>query len=306
MLKKVAKIWLDGKLIPWDAANVHVLTHTLHYGLAVFEGIRFYEGSDGRTAVFRLKEHIERLFDSAHILTMKIPFTPELLIKACKETVRSNGLKKGYIRPIAFIGDGEMGIYVTDNPIRVAIPAWEWGAYLGEEGIKNGIRAKISSYTRHHVNAMFNKAKASGNYINSFMAKQEAIKGGYEEAVLLDTEGYVAECSGQNIFIVKSGRVKTTPSGSSILEGITAKTAITLCEDNGIQVVHEKFARDELYLADEVFITGTAAEITPIREVDDRKVGTGKPGPVTQQVQELFFSVVRGKNAKYKDWLEAV
>lgn len=306
MLKKVSKIWLDGKMVPWDEANVHVLTHTLHYGVGAFEGIRFYEGTNGKSAVFRLKEHIERLFDSSHILTITIPFTPEQLMQACKETVRANGLKKGYIRPIVFIGDGEMGIYVTGNPIRVAIPAWEWGAYLGEEGIKNGIRAKISSYTRHHVNAMFNKAKASGNYINSFMAKQEAIKGGYEESILLDTEGYVSECSGQNIFIVKGNVVKTTPAGSSILEGITAKSVMTLCEDHGIKVVHEKFARDELYLSDEVFITGTAAEVTPVREIDDRKVGAGKPGPVTRKLQEIFFSVVRGENPKYKGWLDPV
>lgn len=306
MVKKVSKIWLDGKLIPWEEANVHILTHTLHYGLAVFEGIRFYEGADGRTYVFRLKEHIHRLFDSAHIATLQIPFTEQQLVEACKETVRVNGLKKGYLRPIAFIGDGDMGIYVTNNPIRVGVIAWEWGKYLGEEGVKNGIRAKISTYTRHHVNAMMNKAKITANYANSFWAKQEAIQDGYEEAILLDTEGYVAEGTGENIFIVKNGRVKTPPSGASLLWGITAQSVCTLLKDNGVEVEFAKFARDELYLADEVFVTGTAAEVTPIREVDRRKIGTGGPGPITRQMQELFLSVVRGENPKYKGWLDPV
>lgn len=306
MVKKVAKIWMDGKLIGWDEANVHVLTHTLHYGLGVFEGIRFYETSDGKTAVFRLKDHIQRLFDSAHVLTLQIPFSVDEIIRACKETVKVNGLKKGYLRPIAFIGDGEMGLYATQNPIRVAIIAWEWGTYLGEEGLKNGIRAKVSSFTRHHVNSTMNKAKACGNYINSILAKREALKAGYEEAILLDAEGYVAEASGENIFIVKHGRVKTTPIGSSILGGITRDSVITLLEASGVKVLQERFTRDEVYLADEVFLTGTAAEITPIRELDDRRIGVGKPGPVTRQAQETFFSIVRGENPKYRDWLEAV
>jgi len=306
VVKKVAKIWMDGKLIGWDEANVHVLTHTLHYGLGVFEGIRFYETSDGKTAVFRLKDHIQRLFDSAHVLTLQIPFSVDEIIRACKETVKVNGLKKGYLRPIAFIGDGEMGLYATQNPIRVAIIAWEWGTYLGEEGLKNGIRAKVSSFTRHHVNSTMNKAKACGNYINSILAKREALKAGYEEAILLDAEGYVAEASGENIFIVKHGRVKTTPIGSSILGGITRDSVITLLEASGVKVLQERFTRDEVYLADEVFLTGTAAEITPIRELDDRRIGVGKPGPVTRQAQETFFSIVRGENPKYRDWLEAV
>ena len=306
MVKKVAKIWMDGKLIGWDEANVHVLTHTLHYGLGVFEGIRFYETSDGKTAVFRLKDHIQRLFDSAHVLTLQIPFSVDEIIRACKETVKVNGLKKGYLRPIAFIGDGEMGLYATQNPIRVAIIAWEWGTYLGEEGLKNGIRAKVSSFTRHHVNSTMNKAKACGNYLNSILAKREALKAGYEEAILLDAEGYVAEASGENIFIVKHGRVKTTPIGSSILGGITRDSVITLLEASGVKVLQERFTRDEVYLADEVFLTGTAAEITPIRELDDRRIGVGKPGPVTRQAQETFFSIVRGENPKYRDWLEAV
>src|SRR3989338_8531592 len=234
------KIWMDGKIIGWDEANVHVLTHTLHYGLGVFEGIRFYETSDGKTAVFRLKDHIQRLFDSAHVLTLQIPFSVDEIIRACKETVKVNGLKKGYLRPIAFIGDGEMGLYATQNPIRVAIIAWEWGTYLGEEGLKNGIRAKVSSFTRHHVNSTMNKAKACGNYLNSILAKREALKAGYEEAILLDAEGYVAEASGENIFIVKHGRVKTTPIGSSILGGITRDSVITLLEASGVKVLQER------------------------------------------------------------------
>lgn len=306
MIKKVAKIWLDGKLIPWDDANVPILTHTLHYGLGVFEGVRFYETGDGKTAVFRLREHLQRLHDSARILTMEIPYSTDQLREACKETIRVNKLTKGYLRPISFIGDGEMGLYAMNNPIRTAIIAWEWGTYLGEEGLKNGIRAKVSSFTRHHVNSTLNKAKACGNYINSILAKREALKAGYEEAILLDAEGYVAEASGENIFIVKNGRVKTPPTGASILGGITRDAVCTLLEDNGTKVAYEKFARDEVYLADEVFLTGTAAEITPIREVDDRKIGSGKPGPVTRRIQELFFSVVRGDNSKYRDWLEPV
>ena len=306
MVNKVAKIWLDGKLVPWEEANVHVLTHTLHYGLGVFEGIRFYEDSNGKTSIFRLKEHIERLFDSAHIMTMTIPFKPEEIVAACKETIRVNGLRRGYIRPIVFVGDGEMGLYATKNSIRVAVIVWEWGTYLGEEGMKNGIRAKISSFTRPHVNSTLNKAKACGNYINSILAKREAIKAGYEEAILLDTEGYVTEASGENIFIVKKGQVKTAPTGASILAGITRDAVCTLLKDSGSEIAYQKFARDELYLADEVFLTGTAAEITPVREIDDRTIGNGKPGPTTRKIQELFFSTVRGENQKYKVWLEPV
>ncbi|MBI2082320.1 MAG: branched-chain amino acid transaminase [Deltaproteobacteria bacterium] len=306
MLKKAAKIWMDGKLVPWDQANVHVLTHTLHYGLGVFEGIRFYEGANGKSAVFRLKEHIQRLFDSAHIFNMKIPFGKDEIIEACKETIRINSLKKGYIRPIVFLGDGEMGLYATSNPVRVAVAAWEWGTYLGDEGIKNGIRAKVSSFSRPPVNTTMNKAKACGNYINSILAKREAILAGYEEAILLDVDGFVAEASGENVFLVKNGSAKTTPLGSSILQGITRDSVITLLRDNGISISEERFSRDELYLADEVFLTGTAAEITPIREIDNRTIGAGKPGSVTRQVQELFFSVVRGENSKYRAWLDPV
>ncbi|MBI4373657.1 MAG: branched-chain amino acid transaminase [Deltaproteobacteria bacterium] len=306
MLKKASKIWQDGKLVPWDQANVHVLTHTLHYGLGVFEGIRFYEGINGKSAVFRLKGHIQRLFDSAHIFNMKIPFGKEEIVEACKETIRINNLKKGYIRPIVFLGDGEMGLYATSNPVRVSIATWEWGSYLGDEGIKNGIRAKISSFIKPPVNAAMNKAKACGNYINSILAKREAIQAGYEEAILLDIDGFVAEASGENIFMVKNGLAKTTPLGSPILQGITRDSIITLLGDSGISISEERFSRDELYLADEVFLTGTAAEITPIREVDNRVIGSGKPGAVTRQAQELFFSAVRGENSKYHSWLDGV
>lgn len=304
-MNKTEKIWLDGKMVAWKDANVHVLTHALHYGMGVFEGIRAYEGTRG-TAIFRLREHIERLFDSAHILMMKIPFSQDEMIEACREILRINKLKHGYIRPIAFIGDGEMGLYAVDNPIRVAIAAWPWGTYLGDEGVKKGIRTKISSFARHHVSATLNKAKASANYVNSILAKREALKGGYQEAILLDTDGYVAEATGENIFIVKKGVVKTTPTGASILDGITRNSVITLCKDQDIEIIEQKFTRDELYLADEIFLTGTAAEITPVHEVDDRTIGSGKPGPVTQKIQEIFFSIVKGENKKYQCWLDLI
>ena len=306
MPPKADKIWLDGECVPWDKAQVHVLTHTLHYGMGVFEGIRCYECHDGRSAIFRLKDHIQRLYNSAHILKMKIPFTKEELTKACKEVVRVNKLAHAYIRPIAFIGHGEMGLHAFANPIRVAVAAWSWGTYLGDEGVAKGIRAKISSFSRHHVNATMNKAKACATYLNSILAKREALDGGYDEAIFLDTEGYVAEATGENIFMVREGRVKTTPNGASILEGITARSVLKILEDAKISVSQERFTRDELYLADEVFLTGTAAEITPIREIDDRTIGTGKPGPITQQVQKTFFDTVKGKDKRYHDWLDYI
>lgn len=305
-MQKTEKIWLDGQMVPWDSAQVHVLTHALHYGMGVFEGIRAYEGAQGKTAIFRNQEHINRLFRSAHILMMQIPHSPAEIMEACKEVLRVNHLKHGYIRPIAFIGDGEMGLYAINNPIRVAIAAWPWGTYLGEEGLKKGIRAKISSFSRHHINATLNKAKASANYVNSILAKREALKGGYQEAILLDPEGYVAEATGENIFIVQKGIVKTTPTGASILDGITRDSVVTVLKDQKIEVAEQKFTRDELYLADEVFLTGTAAEITPVREVDDRMIGSGKPGPITQKIQETFFSIVKGENKKYESWLDLV
>ncbi|MDO8644129.1 MAG: branched-chain amino acid transaminase, partial [bacterium] len=287
-------------------ANIHVLTYTLHYSLGAFEGIRCYQCDDGSSAIFRLKEHIDRLYNSCHVLGIKVPFEKEKIMESCLEIFRVNKLKHGYLRPIVFIGDGEMGLIAYKNPVRVALAAWPWGSYLGDEGVKNGIRAKVSSFTRHSVNSTMSKAKGCSTYTNSIMAKQEAIQCGYEEAILLDAEGYVAEASGENIFLVKEGIVKTTPSGASILEGITARSVIKILRDKKIEVRQQKFTRDELYLADEVFLTGTAAEITPIREIDNRTVATGKPGPVTQEVQKTFFDIVHGNNKTYRDWLDFI
>ncbi|HWP34710.1 MAG TPA: branched-chain amino acid transaminase [Thermodesulfobacteriota bacterium] len=295
-------VWLDGRLVPWQEAQVHVLTHTLHYGLGVFEGIRAYRCADGGSAVFRLKEHIARLFDSAKICLMRIPFTPEQVERACIETLRANGLRAGYIRPIAFIGDGVMGLHPRDNPVRLAIATWEWGAYLGEEGLKHGIRVKISSFARQHVNTHMNKAKICGQYVNSILAKLEVTQAGYDEALLLDTDGYVAEASGENFFIVTRGRLVTAPL-ATVLGGITRDSVLTLARDQGIPVEERRLARDEVYIADEAFFTGTAAEVTPIREVDDRPIGTGRPGPITQALQAAFFDVVTGKDARYASWL---
>jgi branched-chain amino acid aminotransferase len=302
MIKKVETIWLDGKLVDWDKAQIHVLTHTLHYGLGVFEGIRCYLCQDGKSAVFKLQEHVDRLFDSAHISQITIPFSREEISQAIMETLTANNLKEGYIRPIVFIGDGEMGLYVKDYPVRVAIACWPWGAYLGEEGLRRGIRAKIASFTRHHVNVGMTKAKICGNYVNSILAKKEVTAMGYDEAILLDTEGYICEASGENIFIVKQSTIKTPPP-TSILQGITRDSVIKLARDAKMNVVEQRFTRDELYIADEAFFTGTAAEITPIREVDDRTIGRGERGPVTEQIQKTFFDVVQGKNEHYKDWL---
>ncbi len=303
MVQKLEKIWMDGSLIPWDEAKVHVLTHTLHYGLGIFEGIRCYLCEDGRSAVFRLREHIDRFFDSALIGGFSLPFTKKEISEACKETLRVNGLKAGYIRPLAFIGEGAMGVYPGDNPIRVAIITWSWGAYLGEGAIEKGIRAKTSSFTRHHVNVMMTKAKIAGNYVNSVLAKKEAMKLGYDEALMLDTEGYVSEASGENIFMVKNGTIKTTPL-TSILPGITRDSVIQIARSQKIPLVEEKFTRDELYTAHEAFFTGTAAEITPIREVDDRPIGEGKPGPITRELQAIFFEVVKGKRPEFREWLD--
>jgi len=302
MIKKVKTIWMDGKLIDWEKAQVHVLTHTLHYGLAVFEGIRCYRCENGRSAVFKLQEHVDRLFDSAHISQITIPYSPEEIGQAIIETLTANTLQEGYIRPIVFIGDGEMGLYVKDYPVRVAIACWPWGAYLGEEGLRKGIRAKIASFTRHHVNVGMTKAKICGNYVNSILAKKEVTAMGYDEAILLDTEGYICEASGENIFIVKRGCIKTPPP-TSILQGITRDTVIRLARDMNMNVVEQRFTRDELYIADEAFFTGTAAEITPIREVDNRTIGKGERGPVTERIQSTFFDVVQGRNERYKEWL---
>ena len=303
MVQKVSKIWMDGKLIPWEEANVHILTHSLHYGLAVFEGIRCYLCPDGKSAVFRLREHVDRLFDSAQIGDIKIPYSKRKISEACKETLRVNQLREGYIRPIVFIGEGVMGVYPGENPIQVAIITWSWGAYLGEEALEKGIRVKVSSYTRHHVNVMMTKAKICGNYVNSVLAKREVMKMGYDEALMLDTEGYVSEASGENIFMVKNGSLKTTPL-TSILPGITRDSVIQIAKAKKIALLEERFTRDELYTAQEAFFTGTAAELTPIREVDDRMIGNGKPGPMTKELQAAFFDIVKGKNPNYREWLD--
>jgi branched-chain amino acid aminotransferase len=296
------KIWLDGRLVDWDAARVHVLTHTLHYGLGVFEGIRCYRTEDGRSAVFRLAEHVRRLFDSARINLLEIPFSPEEVTRAILETLRANRLAEGYIRPLVFIGDGVMGLNPADNPIRVAVIAYAWGKYLGEEGIERGIRAKVSSFQRHHVNAKMTKGKTCGDYVNSILAKREALLDGYDEAILLDTQGLVAEASGENIFLVRDGELRTPPL-ALVLEGITRSTVMELAAEKGIRAVERSITRDELYVADELFLTGTAAEVTPIREVDRRPVGAGRRGPVTKLLQTAFFDVVAGRDRKHEGWL---
>jgi len=301
-MEKVEKIWMDGALVDWDDAKVHVLTHTLHYGLGVFEGIRCYKCTDGSSAVLKLKEHVERLFASAAIGLMEIPYKKSDISQAILDTLRANRLQEGYIRPLAFIGDGEMGLYVNDPVVRVMIACWPWGAYLGEDGVANGIRAKISSFTRHHVNAGMTKAKICGNYVNSILAKREVVMAGYDEAILLDSEGYISEASGENIFIVKDNVLKTTPP-TSILKGITRDAIIDIARDRGLAFEERRFSRDELYIADECFFTGTAAEITPVREVDNRRIGNGKPGPVTKQVQTVYFKAVRGEEQRYRSWL---
>lgn len=306
MITKAKKIWLDGKMVNWEEAQVHVLTYTLHYGLGVFEGIRCYQCANGKSAIFRLQEHIHRLFDSAKINQIDVPFKPSQIIEACKETLRVNQLKEAYLRPIIFIGDGEMGLVAFKNPVRVAIAAWPWGTYLGDEGVKNGIRAKISSYTRHGVNASMTKSKTCGNYINSIWAKREALQGGYEEAIMLDGDGYIAEATGENIFIAKNGILRTPQTGASILTGITRDTILSLLKDEKNSVVEGPITRDEVYIADELFLCGTAAEITPIRELDDRTIGNGKPGPMTKKIQQLYFDVIRGKNKKQEEWLDFI
>ncbi len=304
-MQRTEHIWLDGRFVPWEAANVHVLTHTLHYGLGVFEGLRCYEGPSGGSWVFRLQEHTERLFASAHILGLEIPYSPADINEACLETVRRNGLRACYLRPLVFLGDGEMGLSAVTNPVRVAIIAWPWGSYLGDEGVRNGIRVKTSSFQRFTVNSLMTKAKAVGHYVNSILASVEARKGGYDEALLLDADGFVAECSGENIFIVKRGRVKTSPL-TSVLPGITRDSVMTMLEDQAIACREERFSRDEVYIADEVFLTGTAAEVTPVRELDDRRIGSGLPGPVTQALQAAYARVVRGEEPRYQQWLTAV
>ena len=295
------EIWLDGKFVKWSDANVHILTHTLHYGLGVFEGIRCYAGADGRSAVFRLPEHIRRLFDSAKINLMEIPFSPEELEAATLESLRRNHLSEGYIRPLVFIGDGAMGLHPGDNAIRVAVIAWEWGKYLGDEGMARGIRAKVSTFARHHVNAKMTNGKTCGDYVNSILAKREALLDGFDEAIMLDTQGLVSECTGENIFVVRDGEIRTPPL-YSVLDGITRESMIEVARDRGYRVEEMQLTRDDLYIADEVFLTGTAAEVTPIREIDHRMIGEGRRGPVTEELQTAFFDVVTGADARYDRW----
>jgi branched-chain amino acid aminotransferase len=304
MLEPSEKIWMDGVFVDWRGASVHVLTHSLHYGLSAFEGIRCYKGKTG-SAVFRLHEHVDRLFESAHIVQMSIPYDKKQVVDAIIETVRVNRLEACYIRPLVYIGYGAMGLYPGENPIRMAIAAWRWGTYLGEDALINGIRAKVSSFTRHHVNVAMTRAKISGQYVNSILAKNEVKAGGYDEAILLDPDGYVAEGTGENVFIVRRGRLVTTPL-TSILEGITRNAVMQLATERNIPVIEERFSRDALYVADEMFLTGTAAEITPVREVDGRRIGKATPGPVTEGLQKAFFEIVRGESRTHDSWLTRV
>ncbi|MSQ52418.1 MAG: branched-chain amino acid transaminase [Betaproteobacteria bacterium] len=297
-------IWHDGKLVPWREATTHVLTHSLHYGLAVFEGVRAYKTVDG-TAIFRLREHTERWFNSGKIYMMQLPYDRETLMEAQKEVVRANKLEECYIRPIAFYGSEKMGVSPKGATVHVSIAAWPWGAYLGAEGLEKGIRVKTSSFSRHHVNVNMARAKFSGTYANSILANLEATEHGYDEALLLDTEGFVAEGAGENLFVVKNGKI-FEPEIASALMGITRDSIITLARDLGYEVAARRMTRDDIYIADEAFFTGTAAEVTPIRELDGRVIGDGKRGPITTRIQQMFFDVIRGKIAKHRDWLTPV
>ena len=297
-------IWFDGKMVDWRDAKIHVLTHTLHYGMGVFEGVRAYDAVGG-TAIFRLAEHTRRFFNSAKIFQMALPFDEATLAQAQKDVVRENRLASCYIRPIAWIGSAKLGVSARGNTVHIAIAAWPWGAYLGEDGLSRGIRVKVSSYTRHHVNVSMVRAKASGYYVNSILANAEVTAHGYDEALLLDTEGYVSEGAGENVFIVRNG-VIYTPDVASCLDGITRDAVITIARDLGVEVREKRITRDEVYCADEAFFTGTAAEITPIREVDDRTIGSGRRGPITEQLQNVFFDIVGGRAQRYANWLTPV
>jgi branched-chain amino acid aminotransferase len=297
-------IWLDGDFVPWREAKTHVLTHTLHYGMGVFEGVRAYKTDNG-TAIFRLDDHTNRLFSSAHILNMPMPFDKETINKACLDAVKNNNLETAYIRPMCFYGSEGMGLRADNLEVHVMIAAWAWGSYLGIDGLEKGIRIKTSSFTRHHVNITMCKAKANGNYMNSMLALQEALAGGYDEALLLDAEGYVAEGSGENIFILRNG-VLYTPDLTSALEGITRETIMQFAQEHNIIVKEKRITRDEVYIADEAFFTGTAAEVTPIRELDGRKIGNGKRGPITEKLQKQYFDCVEGRRSEYQDWLSYI
>lgn len=297
-------IWMDGGLVPWREARVHVLTHTLHYGMGVFEGVRAYKARKG-TAIFRLREHTRRLFQSAHILGMKIPWSEEEVNRAQVEVLRENGLETGYLRPMAFLGSEGMGLRADNLSVHLSIAAWEWGAYLGEENLEKGLRVRVSSFSRHHVNVTMCRAKANGHYVNSMLALQEALVTGYDEALLLDTNGFVMEGSGENLFIVRDG-VIYTPDLTSALDGVTRRTVNRIIADEGFRLVEKRITRDEVYIADEAFFTGTAAEVTPIREVDERQIGEGCRGPVTERIQRRFFDAVHGRVPEYEEWLTYV
>jgi len=295
------KIWMDGQWVEWRDAKVHVLTHTLHYGAGVFEGLRAYHTDQG-PAIFKLEEHTDRLFRSAHILNMQIPFSKEEINQAHLDAISNNNLDSAYIRSMCFYGSEGMGLRADNLKVHVMIAAWEWGAYLGDESMEKGIRIRTSSYTRNHVNSTMCKAKANGNYINSILALQEALSAGYDEALLLDHEGYVAEGSGENLFVVRNG-VLYTPETTSALEGITRETILTIAHEQGLKVVEKRMTRDEVYVADEAFFTGSAAEVTPIREYDDRKIGSGTRGPITEKIQALYFDYVHGRKSDHQEWL---
>ena len=299
------KIWMDGQMVDWRDAKIHVLTHTLHYGCGAFEGVRAYETVNG-TAIFRLREHTERLFNSAKILRMKIPFTIEQVEEAQKAVVRDNNLASGYLRPLTWVGSEKLGVSAKNNTIHLMVAAWPWGAYLGEEGLKRGIRVKTSSYTRHHVNITMTQAKAVSNYTNSILANMEATDEGYDEALLLDSAGFVSEGAGENLFVIKKGVVYTPDLSAGALNGITRDTIFAICQDLGLTLKEKRITRDEVYICDEAFFTGTAAEVTPIRELDRITIGRGSRGPITEKIQAAFFDIVNGRNPKYAEWLTKV
>ena len=305
MSDRDGKIWMDGELVEWRDAKIHVLSHTLHYGCGAFEGVRAYDTAQG-PAIFRLREHTERLFNSAKILRMKIPFDLDTVMEAQRTVVRENKLASGYIRPLVWIGDKKLGVSPKGNTIHLMVAAWTWGAYLGEEGLKRGIRVKTSSYTRHHVNVSMTQAKAVSNYTNSILANMEATDDGYDEALLLDVAGFVSEGAGENLFIINKGVVYTPDLSAGALNGITRNTIFAICEDLGLKVVEKRITRDEVYICDEAFFTGTAAEVTPIRELDRLEIGQGSRGPITEKIQSAFFDIVNGRNPKYAEWLTAV
>jgi branched-chain amino acid aminotransferase len=302
MIEKLETIWMDGEFVAWDEARVPVLTHSFHYGLAAFEGIRAYRRADDKTSIFRLEAHLDRLYDTCKLCMIVPSVGRAQFVEVHQEILRRNRMQEAYIRPVVYMGDGALGIYAPNNPVRAFVAAWKWGAYLGQDALTGGIRAKISSWQRHHINVSLPKGKINGQYTNSVLAKREAKLAGYDEAILLDTQGFVSEGSGENIFMVRKGTLITPPLSSSILAGITRDTVLTLAREEGIEVAQERITRDELYLADEAFFTGTAAEVTPIREVDDRAIGTGKPGPITTRLQKLYFDVVRGADARHPEW----